>query len=172
MNREKRDILKLYEIAVYALSKEKLKKRVDKKIHKLMDDYNKPGVSEKILRQAIEIESYPQRLWEYNHIIGYIVIVKTGDDIVIQWYTTFPETKRYRWDSGKKKYFIDTHLNGYHFNVCGMNSGAKLRERIRELIISFNKTLESKGYYVDLESFNNIDALVDYDKLLDIKRRD
>ena len=121
--------MKLVEIPVYALSEKVLKKRVDIAFSKFSKDYNYTGKSNAELRQIFDISAYPAHLWEYNHIIGYIVISKSVDDMILDWYAPLSTVQKYYWNSGKKHYIQDTHLNGYHFYTGNMKTGTQLQQR-------------------------------------------
>ena len=158
--------MKLFEIPVYVLSRALLEKRVNTAFSKFFKKYNDTGKSETELKKLFDITAYPARLWDYNHIIGYIVISKCGGDMILDWYTLFPGVQKYYWGSGRKKYMQNTHLSGYHFYTGNIKSGTQLRQRLYELIKGFEKELKKRGYFVDLEAFRNIDGLLDYEKLL------
>lgn len=158
--------MKLFEIPVYALPEEVLEKRVNTAFGKFLMNHNYTGKSDTELKQLFDRTAYPARLWEYNHIIGYIVISKSGDDMILDWYAPLPTVQKYYWNSGKKHYIQDTHLNGYHFYTGNMKTGVQLQQRLLEFITGFEKDLKKRGYFVDLESFSNIDRLLDYEQLL------
>ena len=156
--------MKLFEIPVYALSKEVLAERVENRIRSFRDRY--PDFDFSKNKQILDLDMYPQRLWHYNHIIGYIAIVKTAQDISINWYSSVPSIKRYHWYSRHKHFIQNTYLNGYHLYLGDIKTGDQLRRGIKELVNGFVMDLKKSGYYVDLETFNNIDMLIDYDRLL------
>ena len=158
--------MKLFEIPVYALSKECLEQRVKY----AFDIYKKPYPDNadiiKELKTSFNIGAFPACLWEYNHIIGYMVVSKVGKDINIEWYTSSPELQRYLWKSEKKHFFQNMRINGYHFYTGDMKEGEELRNKLKILLEGFVKEVLKPIYFADLEAFNNIDALLDYDKLL------
>lgn len=158
--------MKLFEIPVYAMSKEKLAKRVELKCQKIQAENADRNVPEEHMKQVIAIETFPQRLWEYNHIIGYIVISKNETDIILEWYAPIPGVEKYHWNSWKKHYVQNTHLGGYHFYIDNMSTSVQLRERLNELVSGYVRELNKRGYYADLEAFNNIGTILDYEKFL------
>lgn len=159
--------MKLFEIPVYAFSKEMLERRVEQTRQKIISENANRNLSEHHLNQILALATFPQCLWEYNHIIGYIVVSKCGYDIVLDWYASLPSIQKYYWTSKKKHCLQNVHLNGYHFYTGNMINGDQLRERMKELIIGFAEILRKRGYYADLEAYYNIDTLLDYGRLLD-----
>ena len=163
--------MKLFEIPVYALSKEALVHRVEKVRQKVRIDGADSCASEESIKRAIDLETFPQRLWEYNHIIGFIVISKKGDDIILDWYSPEPIFQRYYWRSTKKHFLQNAQLSGYHFYLGNLKTGEQLRKLLKKLITDFEKKLQlnNRYYYADLESFNNIDRFFDYERVLSNK---
>lgn len=159
--------MKLFEIPVYALTREKLKERVDNDFQDFKYRYpSNSTYTEEKLREFFDITAYPARLWDYNHIIGYMVISKQGYDYSIEWYAPLPSLQRYKWSSGKKHPVNNTMINGYHFYAGDVKTGEELRIRLNDLVSSFETNLKKRGYYADMEAFNSIDSLLDYNKLL------
>ena len=56
--------MKLFEIPVYALSKEVLAERVENRIRSFRDRY--PDFDFSKNKQILDLDMYPQRLWHYN----------------------------------------------------------------------------------------------------------
>ena len=158
--------MKLFEIPVYALSKEKLEKCVKQKCEKLKKSAVDSNSSDENLKYVIEHETFPQRLWDYNHIIEYMVLSIDGADIVLDLFAPF-ERKKYYWYSSKKQFLQDQQLKGYHNNISSVQTGDQLRNKINSLINEYVRTVEKCGYYVDLEAYKNIDAVIDYGRLLE-----
>lgn len=156
--------MKLFEIPIYRYSKIELKKRYDRYISSLMTKFQ--SITEETANNIIELETYPQRLWDYNHIIGYIVVKKEYSDIVIELYLPEPMITRYYWHSIKKIFLYNTHLNGHHFYIGDMKNGAQLKKQLHTLLDSLISDIEKKKYFVDSEAFESIDELLDYDRLL------
>ena len=156
--------MKLFEIPVYALQRNDLAKRVGKAYEDFREQHTL--ADEETVKRGWDRESFPQRLWDYNHILGYIVISKVGDEIELLWYSSTFCLQRYKWKSRQKHFLQREQLSGYHFYCGNLASGDQVRARTTDMLMSFTKTLKKKGYYVDLEAFNSINPLIDYDKLL------
>ncbi len=152
--------MKLFEIPVYALSKKRLSERVEYWDKKLREWSN--STSEEHLRKLVAFDTYPQCLWDYNHIIGVMVVNVNGDDVEIQWYAHVPKP-RYYWHSDRKIFFQNTNKTGYHFRYLGLTNG-KIKERLCSLVYGFVKELSKERYYADLEVFNNVVHCLDFNK--------
>ena len=159
--------MKLFEIPVYALSKNALNERVIKHQHNLKVYCAKQGVPESDIKRVVDLNTFPMRLWEYNHIMGYIVLYSTRNDIKLDWYVCLPK-KKYYWYSKVKRFYQNAHLVGYHFNLEKVDSGKELQKKISNLLFEFISHIDNKDYYVYLTVFNNINFFLDYDRLLDL----
>ena len=159
--------MKLFEIPVYGLTKEVLKKRVEERRIRLTKEARLSHEDLKDERIIQGLSVYPKDQWAYNHIVGFIEISYEKDKITLNWYTT-TDLKSYRWESTKKRFLQPTRPSGHHFYIGNIKSGDEFRNRLHELLHLFIQDLknEHSGYYVDLEVFNNIDKLVDYSRLL------
>ena len=158
--------MKLFEIPVYAMSKETLAKRVEQKSLKIRSENAGRKITEEHIKQIIALETFPQSLWEYNHIIGYIVISKDRNDMALDWYAPIPGIQKYYWTSHTKYYVQNTQLNGCHFYIGNISSGEQLKEKLKALVTGYAEELKKVGYYADLEAFSNIVELLNYEKLL------
>ena len=159
--------MKLFEIPVYAISKKKLEKRVEQARQKTRNSFIGQNASEDHIKQCVEQTVFPQCLWDYNHIIGYIVVIKQKNDIVLNWYAPLPSIQRYRWRTQRKLYLQNTHLNGYHFYLGNLHTGEQLRTKLNDMIEGYANELKKRKYYADLEVFKNLDSLLNYNQLLE-----
>ena len=160
---------KLFEIPIYALRKEVLLERYSIKKAKMIkenDLSHRFRDEPRKIEQIIEIETYPQRNWDYNHISGFIVISKDDKDIRFDLFVPANEIKRYHWDSKEKTFLLDNHLNGYHFRLETMKSEEMLRKTIHEFLDEIIERIVDHRFFVDREAFDQIDQLLDYSKLL------
>lgn len=161
--------MKLFEIPVYAISKDALIKRVKAKKEKTIKKYDlsRDFDDKRIPQRIIDLETYPQRLWNYNHIVGFITISIEEHDIVFDQYVPANKVERYCWDSNKKIFLKDNELNGYHFPYNTLKTGDEIRERIHDLFDEIADKIVDKCFYVDREAFNQADSLIDYSRLLE-----
>ena len=160
--------MKLFEIPVYAVSKEKLEKEVAKERLKYEEKLTAEGLKQdpEHFKKCSALYCYPFDLWDYNHIIGYIVVKKEKNDIIVDQYIPVQSIQRYAWKSKNKKYLMNALLGGQHFYFGSMTTGTQLQTALHEMLNSIIDKIESKGYFVDREAYDAIDAILDYDKLL------
>ena len=156
--------LKLFEIPIYGVTKEKLKERVEKKIA----PYKYGKYDEKTQLALIELTSYPMSLWEYNHIVGYIQIIYNVDQCTFFYELYMPKTKlsRYLWNSKRKHFVVNQGANGQHFYVIESMSNHDISQRINSDLIAMVHELIPNQYYVDFTAFNNINCYLDYKSII------
>lgn len=94
---------KLFEIPVYALSALKLNIRVSKRILELKKLLVRSDAD--TASRVIDLETFPMRSWDYNHLIGYIRITATKTDFLFDIFMPIPIPKRYVWNTTRKLYF-------------------------------------------------------------------
>lgn len=152
---------KFIEIPIYALDKTTLRVRYEKYIETLRRDVF-PDIKEETFQRCLEIETYPKRIWEYNHIVGYIVIGYEFGDIQFKVYLPTPQKQRYIWRSSKKTFLYDIDSNGTHFRVDGTMSSQDIQHEIMDMLNSIIKEHVPKKYYVDRQAFDNINNSIDY----------
>lgn len=163
------EIVNLYEIPVYWLSKESLKKKVEKRIVHLKQECVFHETSESAQRFIIDLETYPMRNWEYNHIAGYIKIYIAGWDISFNIYLPFDNIGRipkYYWNTTRKHYVKDTGLNGQHFYLGNKKTNAEICHSIDEMLTDIVKEYIPKRFVVDRQAFDVLNQRVDYMALL------
>lgn len=156
---------KIFEIPIYALNKNKLKTRV-KKAKQLLRDSMPPALSEEKRRICEELCTYPQRMWNYNHIVGYISVSVAHYDIIFDIYLPTPTIERYDWHSKVKKFVYNISANGTHFYVYDHMTTEDIRLQTTEMLDSIIKTHIPKRYFVDREAFDTINPYLDYRGIL------
>lgn len=155
---------KVFEIPVYALTREQLRH----KFVKFVDSWKEknPYASSENLRRCIEIETYPQRLWEYNHIVGYIVISTDRYDILFDLYLPTPLIERYIWTSKQKRFLYNIQANGTHFHMNDKLSNMEIQKKIQEMLNGVIKRHIPERFFVDLEAFKTLNRMIDYKLIL------
>lgn len=156
---------KFIEIPIYALDKNTLRVRYEKYVETLRCDIF-PDIEEETFQRCLEIETYPKRIWEYNHIVGYIVIGYEFDDILFKVYLPTPQKQRYMWRTSIKTFLYDIHSNGTHFRVNESMSSQDIQCEIADMLNSIIKEQVPKKYYVDRQAFDNINSKIDYLKVI------
>lgn len=155
----------IFEIPVYALSPEQLNDRFERKKKALSEECTNKDCPTTITSLAIENETFPQRLWRYNHIVAYIAIHKNNDDIEFRQFLPHKPTKRYLWTSSKKYFLRDNLATGYHFRITADMTATAIRAKIHDYLDVISKPLYAKGWYIDREAFDTIDRIIDYSLL-------
>jgi hypothetical protein len=156
---------KIFEIPIYAMSKEKLYK----KYLNFASSWKKAHLdaSDSINQRCIEIETYPQRLWDYNHIVGYIKISADFQDIIFDVFLPTPNHERYLWKSRQKVFLYDISAVGRHFYVSDKMDNRAIQDRTSEMLYAVIKTLIPKRYYVDTEAFDHLNKHMDYRSVME-----
>lgn len=162
--------MKLFEIPVYALEKDILLKRYREKRNRLISDFGSVESfdgNDQRMNLAIDMCTYPQRLWEYNHIVGFITVCVEFPDISFEQYVPVKPVERYCWTSRKNKIFLmNNQLNGYHFNYTHCKRGEDIRLGIHQMFDDIIRNMVDKRFFVDREAFDQVDRLIDYSRLL------
>ena len=115
--------MKLAEVPVYALSLETFNSKVEARQRSHFVKYGK-GASE----LSFETEYGNSRYYRFNHIIGYIVVLKKRDDILFELYKS--DIQRYHWDSRKKHCFCYVPITENHFRIDKSMSNEDVRSKV------------------------------------------
>jgi hypothetical protein len=151
---------KLFDIPIYALSPGELSHRVKQKIDKLKE--YAAGTDPQTMDLIIDNETFPKHCWDYNHIVGYIKISATRQDIVFDLFLPKLEVERYVWYSPRKAFLRDVNANGTHFYIGNMKSNEDIQKATDDMLTWMIKDFLPKRYYVDRSSFDNLNRYLDY----------
>lgn len=154
----------LFEIPIYSMSEGKFNVRWRKKRKQLFDKFMSSGHTKESALQGVDHCYYPQWLWRYNQIIGYIKVSVTRLDVLLDLYCIMCD--RLYVDSSKKQYIVDWYPNGTHFNVVGKTND-EIKQGIRCLLQSIEKDHLNGRYYIDYTTFNNIFENVDIKTIIE-----
>ena len=133
---------KLFDIPIYALSPDELSRRVKQKVDKLKECA--AGTDLQTMDLIIDAETFPKRCWDYNHVVGYIRISASQQDIVFDLFLPRPVVERYIWNSPRKTFLYDVNPNGTHFYTGNM----------RNMFFAFlNENVECRVMVRDIELF-------------------
>ena len=157
--------MKIFEIPIYALSKETLSKRVKEHIKKIEIELG--DVPKKTLEKRIERETFPYKAWDYNHIVGYITISIHNRDVLFDVYHPYPEIKKYYWNTNRKKFVRYDSPSGFHFRVDEKMNNADISKGILDFVDEIKGELIPQSYYVDCEAFNALVCNVDYKSIIE-----
>ena len=160
---------KLFEIPIYALDRNTLKRRVQKAEKsyekEYMETHRNPDINH--YRECLRLLLYPQRLWDYNHIIGYITIKSDGQDILLEEYLPYATVERYHWHGQKKHFVVNQMSPGMHFYI-GKKSSQEIKESILLFLNDYDVRLKKRGYILDREAFDNVVPYIDFKRLVDM----
>lgn len=156
---------KLFEIPVYAVNRKSLKVRTQELCKKIKNEHS--NNSETHICDLADLMTYPYRLWDYNHIVGYIKISTNGRNILFDIFLPTPHKDRYHWRSGQKIFLYDISANGTHFYVNERMSNEDIQARTAEMLQSVIKTHIPKRYCADTEAFDFLNNKLDYIRVME-----
>lgn len=156
---------KLFEIPVYAVNREALRKRSQELCKKVKAEH--PDSFETHICDLTDLMTYPYRLWDYNHIVGYIRISTNGRDILFDIFLPTPHKDRYHWRSGQKIFLYDISANGTHFYVNERMRNEDIQARTAEMLQSIIEAHIPKRYCVDTEAFELLNNKLDYIRVME-----
>ena len=158
----------LHEIPIYALSKKELSKRYER----FKESFQKSclTIDDESFRKCIDLETFPQRCWKHNHVVGYIDIHLDRQDIVFEIYLPHPKNKRYNWRRSRKIYMHNIMANSTHFYVDSKMCNNDIQTKITEMLDWIIKDHIPSKYYVDRNAFDSVHSCIDYKSILDSKR--
>ena len=107
------------------------------------------------------MNTYPMRIWDYNHIIGFMNINIDGQDVMLDVYLPETQLERYHWDS-KVKHFVVNQMSPNNHVYIGNKSSDEIRKEITGYLDSFCERMSKRGYFVDTDAFHRLNKYVDY----------
>ena len=157
-------IIKLFEIPIYGLTQEKLRRRVAKKI----ELYNNDESVEPIHSLLIKTVSYPMSAWDYNHLVGAIQITYDLDQYTVFYELFMPylELSKYYWDSKRRHFITNQHINGQHFYITDTMDNAEIAQQINNHLVSLIQEFIPERFCADLTAFECINKFIDYRKIM------
>ena len=153
--------MKLFEIPIYAFTKEQLKTRVD--YRKGQFHYHPYNHVKKTVSKNVVYDTYPQELYDYNHVVGMIVIHMDKYEVEAKLYKAVYE--KYYWKSSKKKFLMDMQINGAHVPYDKKNADS-IKDSIRTVYNIATSCIE-KDLFIDNECFENVIEYIDFSKFVD-----
>ena len=153
----------LFEIPVYPWSKEEFDKKWKIKNSKLVEEMTQHGHSNEDAEKISSQLSFPNRLWRYNQIVGYITITVTKQDVFFDLYCTMD--KRFYFDTKTKHFIQNMGMLGTHFPIDA-KTNAEIKIEIQKwLKIIQNERL--KRFYVDYSVFDTVFEHTDIRAIVD-----
>lgn len=157
---------KLFELPIYALSESALKKRSREYSLRFRENLSRYDSSEENIDYCIDRQTFPQRIWDFNHIIGFIVISATSQDVLFDVFLPYPEKKRYRWLAYKKVFLHNIMANGTHFYVDTKYENDYIYKRTLDMLDFVIECHIPPRYYVDRTTFDNTSAYTDFKSII------
>lgn len=157
-------MIKLHEIPIYAFTKNELQKRYEKRVAKLRSFCE--DVDKETIEKCIQIDTFPHRLWEHNHLVGYIDIIFDGRDISFEVYLPHQRIERYHWKRNNKIFLYNVMANGTHFFVEDKMTNADIQAKISEMLKWIIEDHIPEKFYVERTTFDAINDCIDYKNLL------
>lgn len=146
----------LFEIPIYTMDKEKFENKWRKKEQRYFEMSSCETFEE--YKKETRISFCPCNIWQYNQIIGYIIISVSKNDV---WFGRYlADIDRIIFDSKQKRFMNNKPMNGMHFYTSGMDN-SKIISLTKEMLENVVKQFIDKKYYVDKTVFNNLIDNVD-----------
>lgn len=155
----------LFEIPIYAMDKKSLYMKYINHVENFRRRLHQE-VSEETFQRCVDIETYPQRSWAYNHVVGVITIIYWHGEICFKVYLPWNNKERYVWTSRKKTFLYDISVNGMHFCVKNTMNNQEIQQELENMLCVVIKEHVPKKYYVDRRAFDNIKSNIDYRKII------
>lgn len=147
----------LFEIPIYTMDKEKFENKWRQKEQKYFEMSSCETFEE--YKKETRLCFCPYNIWQYNQIIGYIIISVSKNDVWFERYLA--DIGRIIFDSKQKRFMNNKPINGMHFYTSGMDN-SKIIALIKDMQESVVKQFIDKKYYVDKTVFNNLIDNVDF----------
>ncbi len=162
---------KLFEIPIYAFSPGQHQQRLSRYKASLQQAYENThgrGNTSK-MNEWIYLVCHPFQLWDYNHIVGYIVIsfdkADINFDLFLQAQGQYNKT-RYQWRTTQKWLLESQRVGGWHFRLEEIDPNETIKSKIESLLDGMIRELVPQKYYVDKEAFSTMNRLADYTRLM------
>ena len=111
------------------------------------------GNTEEDAKRFVAHSCFPQCVWKYNQIIGFIRISVSKRDI---WFDIYRSLDNVYYAQSKSKHFIqNVHANGTHFYVSNL-SNEYIKQNILEWLRGIEREYLEKRFYVDYSVFHNL----------------
>lgn len=153
----------LFEIPVYPWSEKGFEKKWEKKNTKLVEQMAQHGYSNKDAEEISLRLSFPNRLWRYNQIVGYITVSVTKQDVLFGIYCTMD--KRFYIDTKTKHFIQNWNVLGTHFPIDA-KTNAEIKIEIRKWLKEIQNE-HLKRFYVDYSVFNTVFEHIDIRAIVD-----
>lgn len=152
----------LFEIPIYGVSPKTLWERFSARKKEIEFNCAQRQLELTHTTEILTLETYPYRLWQYNHIVGYIRVSINVQDMNYDVYLPVGQRKRYRWNSHRKVFLYDIHANGTHFYLGNMKTNFEIQQQLADMLHGVIRDHIPKRYYVDTSVFDATYQHIDY----------
>lgn len=155
---------KLFEIPIYSFGKSVLIQKVRQFSIQYYHKYKDYG--DETVKRCYNAETYPQRLWDYNHIVGYIQIALDQDDISFEIFLPETSVSRYNWKSKRKIFLYNINATGLYVHLNDNMGDLEIREKIGKMLDFIQMKYIPKRFFVDRQAFDQLNPVISYIELL------
>lgn len=152
---------KIFEIPVYAMPKKVFYKRWEKVKNKTLDMFVSSGWKENEAKRTIDQLYFPYTVFDYNQIIGYLIISINSNDVFADYFYTEDEVFRI---ASKRRHFMSLMPSIDHLRIYGCTNN-EIADKIKELVDDCKSYID-KRFYIDDEIFNRLLYCVDYNRII------
>lgn len=158
---------KLFDIPIYGLSPLKLDDHVSRFVAKLKSQLL--HLEEDTFSCIKDIETFPMRSWNYNHIVGYIRVEMSDTDMLFDVFLPIPIPERYNWRTKRKVCVQDICANGTHFYFGTLKTNEEIRAAMVDMLNQVVADHIPKRFHVDRDSFDILNKHLDYIGIIEIE---
>lgn len=154
----------IIDIPIYSEPEEVFTRRWNEYFEKSFIEYGGPDHNDHIAR--IRQIYYPENVWKYNRICGYIRVYLAHSDIYLDVYKC--SKKRYPYRSRTKNFLTLLYISGNHFRVFDNNvilDNNQLRLKIIEKLEWLVKDNFANNRFVDLKGVARNIEYIDINKM-------
>lgn len=151
-------------IPVYSMTEKDFDNRWNTKIETDIEKFVSNGCQREEATRIIRRLYFPQTIWKYNHIIGYVEITSQQWSIFYDLY--IPTNKRFAYNRKGISYSQNIGLNGWHFYVDEKQTNEEIVLEMRKWLFAIQKEHLPKGLYLDTSVFESLINFVDIKLLL------
>lgn len=148
----------IFEIPIYSMSEKEFNRRWDKRKKFLTEYFMEHGGDDEERAEIIYTGYYPQYVWKYNQIVGFVEIAVAPRDISFNIYKTLDKKMV---AISKTKHFIQNlHSISKHFPI-EKKSNAEIVKEIDGWLESIERELP-KTMCLFLETYNTVKYHIDF----------
>ncbi len=154
----------LFEIPIYSMNQNTFENKWEQFKQRSIENYLKLNPELGNYEYWLKKMYFPQYVWKYNQIIGYIQILIKNKDIIFELFITKDKNIHY---NGKTKHFIEyCPTNGLHFFTDDKNE-QDIKIEISKFLTMIKNEFINKNYFLDLTTYNNLINNINIKKIIE-----